>query len=209
MTPRKEIVAINLEDGIEALKQAIIKSDHTKILVYRNDIDDIIGYCHSKKLFKKPKQIEHILTPVIIVSETSLASEVMVQLTTEGSSLALVIDEFGGTSGIVSMEDIIEEIVGEIKNEYDATALIEQKLAPNVYLLSARHEIDYLNEKYGWEIPEGDYDTLGGLIISVTERIPELNETVEIPPFTFMIVSLEDTRIDTVRITINQSMQEP
>ncbi len=209
MIPRTEIVAVNLEDGIEALKQVAIKSEHTKILVYRNDIDDIIGYCHAKELFKKPKHIESILTPVIIVSETSLASEVMVQLATAGRSLAMVVDEFGGASGIVSMEDIIEEIVGEIQNEHDTTALIEQKLGRDVYLLSARHEIDYLHKKYGWDIPQGDYDTLGGLIISVTERIPELNEIVEIPPFTFTIVSLEDTRIDTVKLTINQSMQEP
>ena len=208
MIPRTEIVAVSIEDGIEVLKQAVITSEHTKILVYRNDIDDIIGYCHSKELFKKPQHIESILTPIIIVSETSLASEVMVQLATEGKSLALVVDEFGGTSGMVSMEDIIEEIVGEIQNEHDTTALVEQKLAQNVYLLSARHEIDYLHEKYGWDIPQGDYDTLGGLIISVTARIPDLNETVELPPFTFTIVSLEDTRIDTVKMTINQSMEE-
>lgn len=209
MIPRTEIVAVSIEEGIEVLKQAVIKSEHTKILVYRNDIDDIIGYCHSKELFKKPKHIESILTPIIIVSETSLASEVMVQLATEGKSLALVVDEFGGTSGMVSMEDIIEEIVGEIHNEHDTTALVEQKLAQNVYLLSARHEIDYLHEKYGWDIPQGDYDTLGGLIISVTERIPDLNETVALPPFTFTIVSLEDTRIDTVKMTIHQAMEEP
>lgn len=208
MTPRTEIVAVGIEDGIEALRQVVIKSDHTKILVYRNDIDDIIGYCHSQELFKKPQHIESILTPIIIVSETNLASEAMVRLATEGKRLALVVDEFGGTSGIVSIEDIIEEIVGEIQSEHDTTTLIEQKLGPNVYLLSARHEIDYLQEKYGWELPEGDYDTLGGLIISVTERIPELNETVEIPPFTFTIVSLEDTRIDTVKLTIGEEPLE-
>lgn len=208
MTPRTEIVAVGIEDGVEALKEAVIKSDHTKILVYRNDIDDIIGYCRAQELFKHPQNIEEILMPIIIVSETNLASEAMVRLATEGKRLALVVDEFGGTSGIVSLEDIIEEIVGEIQNEHDATALVEQKLAKNVYLLSARHEIDYLQEKYGWELPEGDYDTLGGLIISVTERIPDLNETVEILPFTFTIVSLEDTRIDTVRLTIEKALLE-
>ncbi len=208
MIPRTEIVAVSIEDGMEGLKEAVIRSDHAKILVYRNDIDDIIGYCHSKELFKKTQHIESILRPVVIVSATHLASEVMVQLTAEGKSLALVVDEFGGTSGIVSMEDIIEEIVGEIQNEHDITALVEQKLDHNVYLLSARHEIDYLNEKYGWDIPQGDYDTLGGLIIYVTERIPDLNETVVLPPFIFTIVALEDTRIGTVKMTIKKSLDE-
>lgn len=208
MTPRAELVAVGTEDGIEALKQIVIKSEHTKILVYRNDIDDIIGYCHSQELFKKPQHIESILTPIIIVSETNLASEAMIRLATEGKSLALVVDEFGGTSGIVSIEDIIEEIVGEIQSEHDKVALVEQKLDQYTYLLSARHEIDYLQEKYDWELPQGDYDTLGGLIISAIERIPELNETVKILPFTFTIVSLEDTRIDTVRLTINQPQED-
>jgi putative hemolysin len=206
MIPRTEIVAVGIEDGIEGLKEAVIKSNHAKVLVYRHDIDDIIGYCHAKELFKKPQHIESILRPVVIVSATNLASEVMVQLTTEGKSLALVVDEFGGTSGIVSMEDIIEEIVGEIQNEHVVTALVEQKLDRDVYLLSARHEIDYLNEKYGWNIPKGDYDTLSGLIIHVTARIPDLNETVELSPFTFTIVALEDTRIGAVKVAISKSL---
>ena len=208
MIPRTEIVAVSIEDGIKGLKEAVIKSEHSKIMVYRHDIDDIIGYCHAKELFKTPQHIESILRPVVIVSATNLASEVMVQLTTEGKSLALVVDEFGGTSGIVSMEDIIEEIVGEIQNEHVVTELVEQKLDHNVYLLSARHEIDYLNEKYGWDIPTGDYDTLGGLIIDVTERIPDLHETVELPPFTFTIVALEDTRIGVVKMVINTLLNE-
>ena len=115
MTPRTEIVAVGIEEGIKGLKEAVIKSEHTKILIYRRDIDDIIGYCHVKELFKNPQNIERILSPTVIVPETNLASEVMVQLTTGGKSLALVVDEFGGTSGIVSMEDLIEEIVGEIQ----------------------------------------------------------------------------------------------
>ncbi|MHA7877780.1 MAG: hemolysin family protein [Bacteroidota bacterium] len=208
MTPRAEVVAVSLEDGIKGLKEAVVKSDHAKILVYRHDIDDIIGYCHAKDLFKKPQYIESILRPVVIVSETNLAREVMVQLTTAGKSLALVVDEFGGTSGIVSMEDIVEEIVGEIQDEYVATELVEQQIDHNVYLLSARHEIDYLNEKYGWDMPTGDYDTLGGLIIDITERIPDLHETVELPPFTFTIVALEDTRIGAVQMTIRMPQHE-
>ncbi len=208
MIPRTEIVAVSIEDGIEGLKEAVIKSDHTKILVYKHDIDDIIGYCHAKELFKNPQRIESILRPVIIVSETNLASEVMVQLTTEGKGIALVVDEFGGTSGIVSMKDLIEEIVGEIQNEHDTIGLIEQKLEHDVYLLSARHEIDYLNEKYGWDIPKGDYDTLGGLIIAAIERIPDFNETVALSHFTFTIVALEDTRISAVKMVVNKPLDE-
>jgi len=209
MIPRTELVAISIEEGIKGLKEAVIKSEHTKILVYRHDIDHIIGYCHAKGLFNNPQHIERILSPLIIVSETSLASEVMVQLTTEGKSLALVVDEFGGTSGIVSMEDLIEEIVGEIQDEHATARLVEQALDHDVYLLSARHEIDYLNEKYGWSIPEGDYDTLGGLIIDITERIPDLNETVKLPPFVFTIVALEDTRIGVVKMAVDKSLTAP
>ncbi len=208
MIPRPEIVAVSLEDGIVGLKEAVIKSDHAKIMVYRHDIDDIIGYCHAKELFKKPRYIESILQPVLIVSETSPAHEVMVQLTAEGRSLALVVDEFGGTSGIVSMEDIIEEIVGDIQNEHDTKERLEQKLGPDIYLLSARHEIDTLNEKYGWNIPRGDYDTLGGFIINAIERIPHLDEIIALPPFTFTIVELEGTRIRTVKMVIHRPLDE-
>ena len=205
MVHRAELTAINKEDGIPALKNAVMTSEHSKILVYQDDIDHIIGYCHAKELFKNPPDIDSILTPMMVVSETSLASEVMLQLIKACKSLVLVVDEFGGVAGIVSLEDFIEEIVGDIQDEYDTIALIEQQLSPGVYLLSARHEIEYLNEKYGWEIPVGDYDTLGGFIISVTARIPELNETVAIPPFVFTIQSLAKTHIDTVQVAVNHT----
>lgn len=208
MVPRKEIVAVSMQDGIEGLRQAVIRSDHAKIVIYRNDIDDIVGYCHSKDLFKKPQHIESILIPVMIVPETNLASEVMVRLTTEGKSLALVVDEFGGTSGIVSVEDIVGEIIGEIKGEHEIGALLAQKLQEDTYLLSARHEIDDLNEKYGWQIPAGDYDTLGGFILATTESIPALQATVHIAPFTFTILSIKDTHIDTVKVVVNNSAME-
>lgn len=208
MIPRTEIVAVSIKSGIEGVKKAVIKSDHTRILVYRHDIDDIIGYCHAKELFKRPMHIESILRPIIIVPATNLISEVMTQLTKEDKSLALVVDEFGGTSGMVSMGDIIEEIVGEIQNEHDAVTLIEQKLESGAYLLSARHEIDYLNTKYGWDLPQGNYDTLGGFIIHLIERIPDLNETVKSARFTFTIVSLADTRIGTVKLSINNASKK-
>lgn len=209
MIPRTEIVAVELEEGIEKLKEAFIESGHSKIIVYKDTIDNVIGYCHSSALFRKPRDIREILTSIIVVPETTLANELMIKFINEHKSLAVVLDEFGGTSGIVSMEDVIEEILGDIEDEHDEDNLIEQKLDENTYLLSARLEIDYLNEAYGWSLPEGDYETLGGLILTLTEDIPEPGETVQLPPFTFTIQSTLENRIDVVRLTLSGTGEEP
>ncbi|GAB3328440.1 hemolysin family protein [Marivirga atlantica] len=203
MIPRTEVVAVDVEDEIDELRKAFTDSGHSKVLVYKETIDDVIGYCHSLALFKKPASIEEILTPIIIVPETMAVNELMIQFIQEHKSLALVVDEFGGTSGIVSLEDIIEEIFGEIQDEHDDEDLVEVQINENTYSFSARLEIDYLNEKYNLELPEGDYDTLGGFILSVTENFPSLNDVVERPPFTFVIESMEENRIDMVRLIVN------
>jgi CBS domain containing-hemolysin-like protein len=202
MIPRTEIVAVAIDEGMEKLKEAFVESGHSKIIIYRENIDDVIGFCHSSALFKKPHTIEEILTPIIAVPETTMASELMIKFIDDRKSLAVVLDEFGGTSGLVSMEDVIEEIFGEIEDEHDEDDLIEQKLDERTYLLSARLEVDYLNETYHWELPEGDYETLSGLILTHTENIPQPNEKVIITRYTFIIQSTLDNRIDVVMMII-------
>lgn len=203
MVPRADIVSIEVDDSISELKQAFIDNGHSKIIVYRETIDDVIGYCHHLELFKKPKSIHEILTPIIIVPESALANELLVQFIKERKSLAAVVDEFGGTSGIVSMEDIIEQIFGEIEDEYDNDELIEQKLSETEYILSGRHEIEYLNETYNWALPSGDFDTLAGFILSLTESIPQEGETIVYGRLTFTVESKQDHRIDTVKVRID------
>ena len=203
MIPRTEVVAVDLNDSMADLAQAFMESGHSKIIVYKDTIDDVIGYCHSLALFKKPPSIDHILTPIIIVPETTPANELMIQFITEHKSLALVVDEFGGTAGIVSIEDIIEEIFGEIQDEHDDEDWVEHRIDANNFLISARHEIDYLNEKYLWNIPDGDYDTLGGYILSLTGKIPVKGDIIPANDLTFTIMAMSDNRIDNVKVTIS------
>lgn len=202
MVPRTEISAVDITDNVDELLQSFVESGHSKIVVYRESIDDVVGYIHTLELFKKPEEIAKIVTPLLIVPETMLANELMIQFITERKSMALVVDEFGGTSGVVTMEDIIEEIFGEIQDEYDVDEWIEEQLDERNYLISARHEIDYLNDKYGWTLPTGEYETVGGYILSIIEDLPQKNEELEAYPYKFTIVSVEDIRIDIVKITL-------
>jgi|UniRef100_UPI0040471221 putative hemolysin len=205
MIPRTDIVAVEVSDSIDELRKIFEESGHSKVVIYRESIDEVIGYCHQLELFKKPKSIEDILTPILIAPESALANELLIQFIQERKSLALVVDEFGGTSGLVSMEDLIEEIFGEIDDEYDNEALTEQVIGEQEFLLSARLEIDYVNDKYGWELPYGDFETLSGFILSQTENLPNIGETISYGRFTFTIVSKQAHRIETVRLKINDS----
>ena len=202
MIPRTDIRAVDIKDDLRQLENEFIDSGFSKILVYRDTIDDIIGYCHTLALFNKPKNIESILTSIMIVPETMAANELLVQFITERKSIALVVDEFGGTSGIVTMEDIMEEIFGEIEDEHDEQEYIEQKIDDHTYLFSARLEIDYLNDKYNFNFPEGDYDTLGGFVLSITEDMPAINEDIIHDKFIFHIVSRDENKINLVKVTI-------
>lgn len=202
MIPRTEIAAIDKSNDIEALAQKFIETGYSKILVYEESIDNIVGYCHSSELFKKPQSIDQMLTTVPSVPETMSAEDLLLFFNKEHRSIAVVIDEFGGTAGLICIEDVMEEIFGEIKDEHDEDTLEEKIVSDNTYLLNARLEVYYLNQKYDWQIPEGDYETLGGYILSVYENIPDVGTVVEAPPFSFKIVSKTDARLHLVEMTI-------
>jgi len=174
MVPRIEITAVELHETPKNLTKLFTDTGHSKILVYKDTIDDIIGYVHSYELFKKPKTVKSILLPVEFVPETMLIHDILNLLAKKRKSIAVVLDEYGGTAGIMTVEDIIEELFGEIEDEHDTTDLVEEQLEDNKYRLSARLEVDYLNETYKWELPKSEeYETLGGLIVAETGEIPD------------------------------------
>ncbi len=202
MVPRTEIEAVDIMDTIDTLRQKFVQTGHSKILVYEDTIDNIVGYCHQLDMFKQPKSIAEIVSLVSMVPESMLASELFIKFVSEHRSVAVVIDEFGGTSGIVTVEDVIEEIFGEIEDEFDINTELLEHVIPNegIYLLSARHEVDYLNDKYNLQLPEGDYETLGGLIFSVFGEIPTPGDEIEVPPFHITVLSMDENRINTVKL---------
>lgn len=203
MIPRTEITAVELNDPVETLRTAFVESGHSKVIIYKQNIDEIIGYCHSSSLFNKPEEIREILTPIINVAETTSANELMIRFIREQKSLAVVIDEFGGTSGIVSMEDITEEIFGEVDDEPDNDdRAIEQQVDAFTFIFSARLEIDYLNENYALGLPLGEYETLGGLILDNTGDFPKEGQTITLPPFELTIMATGNNRIETVKLRI-------
>ena len=206
MIPRTEIVAVDLNETIENLIATFVSSGFSKILIYNENIDDIVGYVHSFDMFKKPKTIKEVLIPIVTIPETIQINEVLNLLMRKRKSMAVVLDEYGGTSGIVTLEDIVEELFGEIEDEHDKDKFIEEKISDDEYLFSARLEVDYINETYHLNLPESEeYETLSGLIVLHTEEIPTKGETISLPPFVFSIEACSQTRIETVRIFIKES----
>ena len=204
MIPRTEIVAVELNESIENLIATFVSSGFSKILIYNENIDDILGYVHSFDMFKKPKNIKEVLIPIVNIPETIQINEVLNLLTRKRKSMAVVLDEYGGTSGIVTLEDIVEELFGEIEDEHDKDKFIEEQLSETEYLFSARLEVEYLNETYHLESPESEeYETLGGFIVLHNEGIPTQGEKIEISPFTFVIEACSQTKIETVRLIVN------
>ncbi|WP_412986478.1 hemolysin family protein [Pontimicrobium sp. IMCC45349] len=203
MVPRTELIAVEIYDTIKSLSELFISTGYSKIIVYKDTIDDILGYVHSFDLFKKPKSIKSMIMPVEFVPETMLAKDVLNALTKKRKSLAVVLDEYGGTSGIMTVEDIVEELFGEIEDEHDSIELLEEKISDTHFNFSARLEVDYLNEAYKLNFPENEnYETLGGLIVNSTEEIPEKNEKVRIENFLFTITEVSNTKIDSVSLEI-------
>jgi len=205
MIPRTEIVAVELHETPKNLTKIFTDTGYSKIIVFKESIDDIIGYVHSFELFKKPKTIKNILLPVEFVPETMLIHEILNVLTKKRKSIAVVLDEYGGTSGIMTVEDIVEELFGEIEDEHDSTDLHEEQIDEHSYRFSARLEVDYLNENYKLELPDSDeYETLGGLIVGETGDIPEQDSQITIDTFLFTILEVSNTKIDLVQLDLLQ-----
>ncbi|MEL0457273.1 hemolysin family protein [Flavobacteriaceae bacterium SZ-1-7] len=203
MIPRTEIIAVEVNDTVKSLNALFTETGRTKILVYKDTIDDILGYVHSFELFRKAKNIKAMLTPVEFVPETVLIKDVLSVLTKKRRSIAVVLDEYGGTSGIMTVEDIIEELFGEIEDEHDSANLIEEKIDEETYNFSARLEVDYINETYKVDLPESEnYETLGGLIVNHTEEIPKQNDVVKIDNFQFTVLAVSNTKIDLVEFKV-------
>ena len=206
MTPRTELVAVDIYDSISDLKEMFIKTGYSKILVHQSSHDDIIGYVHSFELFKKPRSIKSILIPVEFVPETIFIKDVLNILTKKRKSIAVVLDEYGGTSGIITVEDIVEELFGEIEDEHDEVEeLIEKELEDGVYLFSTRFDVEYLNQTFKLNIPESDsYGTLGGFIVDFTKEIPLKGEQIIIDKFHFTIEEASNKKIELVKLTIKE-----
>lgn len=204
MVPRTEIIAIEVDEAIERLNKIFIDNGLSKIIVYRKTIDNIIGYVHSFELFKSPVSIKQILLPIGFVPAAMPGKELLELFTKQAGNIAVVVDEYGGTAGIVTIEDVIEEIFGEIEDEHDVEDLLEETLEEGTFRFSARLEIDYLNNEYGFNLPESDeYETLGGCIIHQLETIPELGEIIEFEKLILEIEKVSDRRIEIVRIKLN------
>lgn len=205
MVPRTEIDAVEDDSDIEQLKQVFIESGHSKVVVYHEDIDHVIGYIHSSELFQHPKDWRESIRQLPFVPETMQVSRLMKTFMQQHKSMAIVVDEFGGTSGLISLEDIVEEIFGEIEDEHDSNNYVAKQLAAGEYMLSARLEIEKVNEMFDLELPESDeYMTVGGLILHEYQSFPKLNEVVKIGRYEFKIIKNTATKIELVRLKVGE-----
>ncbi|MGB1167205.1 MAG: hemolysin family protein [Flavobacteriaceae bacterium] len=202
MVPRAEVIAVEETTSLEEITALFISTGLSKLPVYKKNIDHILGYVHAFEMMKKPKEVKNILMPVAYVPETMLVNDVLKLLTRQHKSIAVVIDEYGGTSGIVTVEDIVEELFGEIEDEYDTVALLERQISEGVYEFSARLEVDYLNQRYDLALAESEYyETLGGLIAYTIEEIPEKGEKIELPPYLLEIKKVSAKKIEQIILT--------
>ncbi len=202
LIPRKEIKAIEIGAGIEDLRKKFVETGLSKIVVYKGNIDQIIGYAHQLAMFKNPKEIKDILLPIPAIPESMSAIDLIAMFNKERKSIAWVVDEFGGTAGIVTMEDMLEEIFGDIRDEFDVEEFEEKKISDEEFIFSGRLELDYLREKFGLDFRDNDSETLSGYIIHQYESIPKPKERIIIDDYEFEILQVSDTRIEMVRLKI-------
>jgi len=206
MVPRAELVALDIDKDIQELKDLFMTTGLSKIPVYQNSVDDILGYVHAFELLKKPTSIRSILLPVEFIHEPLPINEVLNRLTRKRKSLAVVLDEYGGTSGIITVEDIVEELFGEIEDEHDQVDHYELKVSETEFEFSARLEVDYLNTTYGFSFPEEEfYETLGGLIVHFTEEIPQQGDVFSLAQYEFKILEVSSTKIERIHLRVNES----
>ncbi len=203
MVPRTEIVHIDITDGIDALRKVFLETRHSRILISRDDLDNILGYVHHQSLLQEATDIEKLLIPIAHVPEVTSVLDIMTLFTRQKNNIAVVVDEFGGTAGIITLEDITEEIFGEIEDEHDLEDFLDVRVSDTEYLFSARLEIDYLNSKYPeLHLPVGDYETLSGYIVMTSGRIPEQGDDFEMDNHRFVIEKVSDKKIEEVRVFI-------
>ncbi len=202
LVPRTEIEGFDLSTPINEVKQHMIDTKLSRMVIYKENIDTIVGYVHQLDLFKSPANIQSILLPIPMVPESMSATDLINKFTKDRKSIAWVVDEFGGTAGIVTMEDVLEEIFGEIKDEYDTEEFVEKRIAEDEYLFSGRLELDYINEKYGLEFSSSESETLSGFIIGKHETIPVQKERIIIDKYEFEILNVSDTRIEMVKLKV-------
>ena len=203
MVPRTDIISLEIHETVNNLKNIFVETGLSKVMIYKNSLDDVIGYVNAFELFKKPRTIKSILLPIEIVPESMLINDVLNSLIKKRKSVAIVVDEYGGTSGMITVEDIVEELFGEIEDEHDSQEFLDEKINDTEFNFSARLEIDYINEEYNLNIPKSEaYETLGGFIIEFTENIPSEGEVIEIQNFRFSITKISGARIDKISLKI-------